>query len=176
MKTQLDRARDGEESAAMLEAAATDRVEPGLVREAVARGEAGLPANPAHESLAPLVVGRSFRTKVNANIGRSTQTSSRRDELHKLEIALDAGADAVMDLSTGGDLDQIRAEILAQCPVPFGTVPVYQVIQGRNVEDVTIDGILAVIEKQAAQGVDFFTIHAGLLREHLPLLQSRVES
>ena len=79
-----------------------------------------------------------------------------------------------MDLSTGGDLDQIREEILAHCPVPFGTVPVYQVIQGRNVEDVSIDGILQVIEKQAEQGVDFFTIHAGVLREHLPLVRDRL--
>jgi len=176
MKTQLDRARDGEESAAMLEAAATDRVEPGLVREAVARGEAVLPANPAHESLAPLVVGRSFRTKVNANIGRSTQTSSRRDELHKLEIALDAGADFVMDLSVGPGLEELRRDMIAACPAPLGTVPIYEAFW-RADNDLDRFGtalFLEVIRDQAEQGVDFMTLHAGILLRHVDMAVGRL--
>jgi len=91
-----------------------------------------------------------------------------------MQAALDVGADAIMDLSTGSNLDQIRQQLLARCPVPFGTVPIYQVIEGRNVEDIDRKIILETIEKQAKQGVDFFTIHAGVLKEHLQLLESRV--
>ncbi len=91
-----------------------------------------------------------------------------------MEAALSAGADAIMDLSTGGDLDRTREQLLAKCPVPFGTVPIYQAIQGRNVEDIDNRTILDTVEKQAKQGVDFFTIHAGTLKEHLPLLRTRV--
>jgi phosphomethylpyrimidine synthase len=100
--------------------------------------------------------------------------SDLEHEVEKLKVALEAGADAVMDLSTGGDLDAIRRRLLDECPVPFGTVPIYEVIVGRGVEDIDHDTILKVIEKQAAQGVDFFTIHAGLLREHLDLISGRV--
>jgi phosphomethylpyrimidine synthase len=91
-----------------------------------------------------------------------------------MNVAIDSGADTIMDLSTGCNLDDIRKQLLEHCPVPFGTVPIYQVIEGRDVEDINRDAILEVIEKQAKQGVDFFTIHAGLLREHLSLVQSRV--
>jgi phosphomethylpyrimidine synthase len=94
--------------------------------------------------------------------------------MEKLHVALDAGADAIMDLSTGGNLDSIRQRLLAECPVPFGTVPIYEVIVDRDVEEITHKAILATIEKQAKQGVDFFTIHAGLLHEHLPLISNRV--
>jgi phosphomethylpyrimidine synthase len=119
-------------------------------------------------------IGRMLRTKVNANIGTSSVRSSVQAEIDKMRAALAVGADTVMDLSTGGNLDEIREELLSHCPVPFGTVPIYQVIQGREVEDIDNDLLLATIEKQAKQGVDFFTIHAGLLREHLRLLGSRV--
>jgi phosphomethylpyrimidine synthase len=95
-------------------------------------------------------------------------------EIKKMKAALDAGADAIMDLSTGGDLDLIRDELLAECPVPFGTVPIYEMIKDRNVEDIDSKIILEIIEKQARQGVDFFTIHAGVLKEHLPLIKNRV--
>jgi phosphomethylpyrimidine synthase len=100
--------------------------------------------------------------------------SSIEAEIEKMEIALAAGADAIMDLSTGGNLDRTRERLLARCPVPFGTVPIYQVIEGRDVEDIDNKMILDIVEKQAAQGVDFFTIHAGVLKEHLLLLESRV--
>jgi len=176
MPTQLQSAKRGITTAQMTYVAEQEKVEADLLRQHIAEGKLVIPANRLHleTNLKPAGIGRLLSTKVNANIGTSSERSSVAGEIEKMQAALDAGADAVMDLSTGGDLDHIRGEILAQCPVPFGTVPVYQVIQGRNVEDVTIDGILQVIEKQAAQGVDFFTIHAGLLREHLPLLQSRV--
>ncbi|MBA7662732.1 Phosphomethylpyrimidine synthase [subsurface metagenome] len=113
-------------------------------------------------------------TKVNANIGTSSVRSSVEAEIEKMQAALSVGADAVMDLSTGGNLDETREKLLARCPVPFGTVPIYQVIEGRNVEDIDSKIILEIIEKQAKQGVDFFTIHAGVLKEHLPLLEKRV--
>jgi phosphomethylpyrimidine synthase len=95
-------------------------------------------------------------------------------EIKKMQVALAAGADTIMDLSTGGNLDQIRRRLLAQCPVPFGTVPIYQVIEDRNVEEIDGKIVLEIIERQAKQGVDFFTIHAGVLKEHLPLLEHRV--
>ncbi|HSV26433.1 MAG TPA: phosphomethylpyrimidine synthase ThiC, partial [Sedimentisphaerales bacterium] len=110
----------------------------------------------------------------NANIGVSSLRSSIGQEMEKLHVALEAGADAIMDLSTGGDLDAIRQRLLEECPVPFGTVPIYEVIVDRDVNEITHKAILATIEKQAKQGVDFFTIHAGLLREHLPLVTDRV--
>jgi phosphomethylpyrimidine synthase len=176
MPTQLQSAKRGKTTAEMSYVAEQEKVDANLLRQHIAEGKLVIPANRLHleTNLKPAGIGRLLSTKINANIGTSTDRSSLAGEIEKMQAALDAGADAVMDLSTGGNLDQIREEILAHCPVPFGTVPVYQVIQGRNVEDVTIDGILQVIEKQAEQGVDFFTIHAGLLREHLPLLQSRV--
>ncbi len=176
MPTQLQSAKSGIVTPQMEYVAQQEKVEPDLLRQHVAQGKLVIPANRLHlgTNLKPAGIGRLLSTKINANIGTSSERSSVEGEIEKMQAALDAGADAVMDLSTGGNLDQIREEILAQCPVPFGTVPVYQVIQGRDVEDVTIDGILQVIEKQAAQGVDFFTIHAGLLREHLPLLERRV--
>jgi phosphomethylpyrimidine synthase len=112
-------------------------------------------------------------TKVNANIGTSSERCSVEAEIEKMQAALAVGADTIMDLSTGGNLDDIRCELLARCPVPFGTVPIYEVIQDRNVEDIDSKVILEVIEKQAKQGVDFFTIHAGVLKEHLPLTANR---
>ena len=149
---------------------------PQRCREEMAAGPAGDPRQRIHleNNLQPAGIGRMLRTKVNANIGTSSVRCSVPAEIEKMEAALAVGADAIMDLSTGGDLDAIRVELLAHCPVPFGTVPIYQVIEGRQVEDVTRDLILRTIEKQAKQGVDFFTIHAGVLREHLPLVEKRV--
>ena len=176
MPTQLQLAQKGHITDAMKAVAQFEQVDPKIISQHVAQGKIVIPANIKHlaTNLKPVGIGRLLSTKINANIGTSSEKSSIQGELDKMKAALEVGADAMMDLSTGGDLNQIRADILAQCPVPFGTVPVYQVIQGRGVEDVTIDAILDVIRVQAEQGVDFFTIHAGLLREHLPLLKSRV--
>jgi phosphomethylpyrimidine synthase len=176
MTTQLTEARAGLVTDAMRHVAASEKVDIEKVRDETAAGRLVIPANTIHlrDNLKPTGIGRVLRTKVNANIGTSSVRCSVAGELEKMRAALDAGADAIMDLSTGGNLDAIRAELLAHCPVPFGTVPIYQVIEGRDVEDVTRDIILRTVEKQARQGVDFFTIHAGVLREHLPLVEHRV--
>jgi phosphomethylpyrimidine synthase len=176
MRTQLEQARAGKITQVMEAVARDEAVDCGLVREEVAAGRLVIPANRLHleTNLKPAGVGRALRTKVNANIGTSSVRCSVAGEIEKLEAALEVGADAVMDLSTGGNLDEIRSELLSRCPVPFGTVPIYQVIEGRNVEDIDNDIILRTIEKQARQGVDFFTIHAGVLKEYLPLVEKRV--
>ncbi len=176
MTTQLTDARAGTVTEAMRQVAASEGVDVQTVRNEVAAGRLVIAANKAHlkTNLRPAGIGRTLRTKVNANIGTSTGRCSVTAEIEKMNVAIEVGADAMMDLSTGGNLDAIRDELLAHCPVPFGTVPIYQVIEGRDVEDVTPDIIMKTVEKQAKQGVDFFTIHAGLLREHLPLLEKRV--
>jgi len=151
----------------------------------VAAGRLVIPANRVHlagESglrLDPCGIGRAVGTKINANIGASPLASDEAGELCKLRWARRWGADAVMDLSTGGGLDAIRRAIIGHSDLPVGTVPIYSMIVGpdgaaRPVEELTCDDILGQIERQAAQGVDFFTIHAGLLREHLPLVAERV--
>ena len=175
MPTQLQNALAGKITAEVEYVAAREHLQPGVISNELAAGRLVIPANKVHlaANLEPMAIGRAVTTKINANIGASDVRSSLEGEIEKLQTALDAGADAIMDLSTGGDLDHIRTELLARCPVPFGTVPIYEVIIDRNVEDIDRDSILAVIEKQADQGVDFFTIHAGVLKEHLPLLQSR---
>ncbi|MBA7645194.1 Phosphomethylpyrimidine synthase [subsurface metagenome] len=176
MATQLQIARTGTITDEVKLVAQTENVDAESIRDEVAAGRLVIPANKLHleTGLKPIGIGRALRTKVNANIGTSSVRSSVEAEIEKMEAALEAGADAIMDLSTGGDLDDTREKLLAQCPVPFGTVPIYQVIVGRRVEDIDKKIILQVIEKQAKQGVDFFTIHAGVLREYLPLLESRV--
>jgi phosphomethylpyrimidine synthase len=176
MKTQLQSAREGVVTEQMRFVGQAETVDAELVRENVAAGRLVIPANKLHvqTNLKPAGIGRILRTKVNANIGTSSVRSSVSAEIEKMQSALATGADAVMDLSTGGNLDEIRAELLAQCPVPFGTVPIYEMIQGRSVEDIDEKTIQDVVAKQAKQGVDFFTIHAGVLAEHLSLIESRV--
>jgi phosphomethylpyrimidine synthase len=176
MATQLQQAKAGLISDEMRFVAEGEGIDPNLLRDEIAAGRVVIPANRLHlkTNLKPIGIGRILRTKVNANIGTSSVRSAIESEIEKLETALEAGADAVMDLSTGGNLDHIRETLLARCPAPFGTVPIYQVIEGRDVENVNHDLILRTIEKQAKQGVDFFTIHAGVLKEHLPLLESRI--
>lgn len=176
MPTQLTIARDGIISDQVHLVAQEESVQPEQVRSELAAGRLVIPANRLHwkVGLRPIGIGRLLRTKVNANIGTSPERSDIQQELAKLKLALEAGADTIMDLSTGGDLDRIREQLIQACPVPFGTVPIYQAIQDRSVEEVTVDWILEVIERQARQGVDFFTLHAGVLREYLPLVERRV--
>jgi len=176
MSTQLQIARDGTISDEVKSVAKTENIDAELIRDEIAAGRLVIPANKQHlkTNLLPVGIGRVLATKVNANIGTSSVRSSVEVELDKMQAALDAGADAIMDLSTGGNLDETRERLLGQCPVPFGTVPIYQVIEKRGVEDINSGIILEIIEKQARQGVDFFTIHAGVLREHLLLLENRV--
>jgi phosphomethylpyrimidine synthase len=139
-----------------------------IADQAVLRGER------APRRLDPMGIGRMITTKINANIGASPVTSDTAAEVEKLRWAQRYGADALMDLSTGGNLDECRQAIIDHATIPIGTVPIYGMIVGRRIEDLTYDVILAEIERQARQGVDFFTIHAGVLREHLPLVASRV--
>ncbi len=176
MITQIKSARDGSQTCQMQTVAKTENIAPQTVCKEVAAGSMVIPANRIHieNNLKPVAIGRSVTIKVNANIGTSSASSSMKDELAKLRAALDAGTDTVMDLSTGGNLDKIRTELIENCPVPFGTVPVYEMIVGRNVEDIDSRVILETIEKQAKAGVDFFTIHAGVLKEYLPLVAKRV--
>ena len=137
MTTQLKNARAGTITEAMRQVAASEAVAPEVVRDEIAAGRLVIPANTAHlqDNLRPVGIGRALRTKVNANIGTSSVRCAVEAEIRKMEAALAVGADAIMDLSTGGDLDAIRAELLAHCPVPFGTVPIYQVIEGREVRE-----------------------------------------
>lgn len=176
MGTQLEIGRDGVISDEVRLVAAAEGVDVEVLRDEVGAGRVVIPANRVHlqSNLKPAGIGRVLSVKVNANIGTSSVRSSIEAEIEKMEAALSAGADAIMDLSTGGRLDETRERLLERCCVPFGTVPIYETIQGRDVEDLNPKIILDVVEKQARQGVDFFTIHAGVLKEHLPLLENRV--
>jgi phosphomethylpyrimidine synthase len=174
-KTQMHFARKGIVTEEMAYIAARERVEGAAVRDEVARGRLVIPANVNHTNLEPMGIGIALSCKVNANIGNSAVTGDAEGELRKLRVALKHGADTVMDLSTGGDIDNIRAEIVKHSPVPIGTVPVYQVLKERKkVSDIRADDLIDMLEHQAKQGVDYFTIHAGVLAEHLPLVQHRI--
>jgi phosphomethylpyrimidine synthase len=173
--TQMELARRGEVTEEMRFAAIREDVEPEVVREEVGAGRAILPANVNHPELEPMVIGCRFLTKVNANIGSSATTSSIDEEVEKLRWAIHWGADTVMDLSTGPHIPETREIILRNSPVPVGTVPIYEALYrvGGRPEDLNIDAYLAVLEEQARQGVDYFTIHAGLRRKHVPLAAER---
>jgi phosphomethylpyrimidine synthase len=173
--TQLRLARRGVVTEEMAHVAARERLAPALVRDEVARGRLVIPANVAHPELEPIAIGVAATCKINANIGNSAVTSDASGELQKLAVCLKYGADTVMDLSTGGDIPQIREAILRHSPIPVGTVPIYECLaRVRDVADLTPGMILEVIEAQAAQGVDYMTIHAGLLRDLVPLARRRV--
>ena len=176
MPTQLENTRSGTITDQVKSVADCEDLTPEFVRDEVAAGRIVIPANTVHlaDNLVPAGIGRPLRVKINANIGASDVRSSLSGEIEKMKMAIDLGADAMMDLSTGGDLDEIRTTLLSHCTVPFGTVPIYEVITDRTVEQIDHDSILKVIEKQAAQGVDFFTIHAGLLIEHLDHVGKRI--
>ena len=176
MTTQSAMAATGRTSPLMEAVASRERVPVETVRDDLARGRAVLPANPNHTALEPQVVGRRYRTKVNANIGRSSDTSSLDEERDKLNVALAAGADFVMDLSVGAGIAAIRNALLEVCPAPFGTVPIYEAHSraGGRTEELTFDLLLDVIRSQAEAGVDFMTLHAGLLHRHVPLALERL--
>lgn len=173
--TQIAQARAGSMTPAMLRVAEREGVEPALVRGEVAAGRAVIPANVRHENLDPIGIGRAFTTKINANIGNSSLSSCPKLELRKLETAVKYGADTVMDLSTGANIREIRAAIIARATVPVGTVPMYEATDRvENIEDLTGDLLLDIVAEQAEQGVDYMTIHAGLLRDHIPMAMSRL--
>ncbi len=173
--TQMHHARRGTVTPEMRRVAEREDVAPEFIRDEVARGRMVIPANVRHASLDPMGIGINSICKINANIGNSSVHSAVDEELEKLHFAVHYGADTVMDLSTGGGIDAIRTAILAESPVPIGTVPIYQAVQEvTRVEDLTADGLIAMIEHQAEQGVDYMTVHCGVLYEHLPLTQHRI--
>ena len=175
--TQIEQARQGVVTPEMEFVARREGLDAETVRSEVARGRMVIPANTVHLGLGlePMGIGIKAKCKINANIGNSAVTSNVDNELAKLKLAVDLGADTVMDLSTGGKIDQIRQAIIKASPVPIGTVPMYQAIQQvKKVEDITEDDLLANIEHQAMQGVDYMTLHIGILRDYIPLTAHRV--
>ncbi|MBX7073117.1 MAG: phosphomethylpyrimidine synthase ThiC [Pirellulales bacterium] len=176
--TQLQDARAGQITPEMEFVAQRESLAAELVRDEVARGRMVIPANRVHlvKRLEPMCIGVAARCKINANIGNSAVTSDIEGELEKLHTSVHFGADTVMDLSTGRDIDTIRQAIIDASPVPIGTVPIYQMLQelGGDIEDMRPKHFLDMVEHQARQGVDYMTIHAGVLRAHLPLTANRV--
>jgi phosphomethylpyrimidine synthase len=175
--TQLEKARSGVVTAEMEAVARCEQLDPEVVRDEVARGRMVVPANHAHaaRNLQPIGIGVAARTKINANIGKSSLTSDTLCELAKLEAAVRYGADTVMDLSTGDNVVAVRQRILDAAAVPVGTVPIYEVAQQLDdIAEMEPRHFLEVIEQQARQGVDYMTVHCAVLREHLPLTRGRV--
>ncbi|NLE87823.1 MAG: phosphomethylpyrimidine synthase ThiC [Myxococcales bacterium] len=175
--TQLDHARLGVVTPEMRRVAEREpHLSAEQVRDEIAAGRMIVPANKVHlgYQLDPMCIGRAGKTKVNANMGASPVSSGTAEEVEKLRWAERWGADTVMDLSTGGDLDACREAIIKNSRVPIGTVPIYSMILGRRIEDLTDKIIMETLLHQAKQGVDYFTIHAGVLREHLPYVKDRL--
>jgi phosphomethylpyrimidine synthase len=173
--SQMHYARQGLITEEMVYIAEREKLTPQLMCDEVARGRLIIPANINHPELEPMCIGVASLCKINANIGNSAVTSNVDEELKKLHTAVHYGADTVMDLSTGGDIHDIREAILRHSPVPIGTVPIYEAISRvKRVEDLSARVMLEVIEEQAAQGVDYMTIHAGVLIQYLPLVSKRI--
>ncbi len=175
--TQLQLARAGNVTDAMCRVAEKEELPAELVRDEVASGRMIIPANINHLAmkLDPIGIGKKCSVKINANFGNSAVTSNIDDEVEKLHWAVHYGADTVMDLSTGGDIDRIREAIIENSTVPVGTVPIYQAVQQvKAIEDLTPDDFVGMIEHQAKQGTDYQTIHAGILLEYLPLTTNRI--
>jgi len=169
MMTQVEAARAGQVTREVAEVARQEGLEPETIAAGIAAGTIVVPANPAHRALDPRGIGAGLRIKVNANLGTSSGQPALELEMQKLQAAMDAGADTVMDLSTGGDPDAVRRAMLDQCPLPLGTVPVYQaaiaaISSGGSIRAMNPDDLFAVIERHAADGVDFLTLHCGVTR------------
>ena len=175
IRTQIHYARAGVVTEEMEYVAQRESIPAETVRSEVARGRMIIPANINHHSLEPMAIGVASKCKINANIGNSATTSDVDGELEKLRYSVKYGADTVMDLSTGGNIPGIRKAIIAASPVPVGTVPIYEALSRvRRVQDLTIDVMLEVNEEQAEQGVDYMTIHAGVLVQYVPLASKRI--
>ncbi len=175
--SQMHYARQGILTEEMTYVAQRENLPVALIRDEVARGRMIIPANINHPNLEPMAIGIAAKCKVNANIGASPNSSDIHGEVAKLHLAVKYGADTLMDLSTGGgDLDAIRTAIIQASPIPIGTVPIYQALESvhGHVENLTADDFLHVIDKHAQQGVDYMTIHAGILIQHLPLVRDRI--
>ncbi len=178
MVTQLESAREGKITPQLEACAKAENIDPELLREKVASGRVVVEAAPKHEGLKPLAIGEGTRIKVNANIGTSPDRVDVKVELEKLRTALEAGADTVMDLSIGGDLDAIRKTLIENCPVPVGTVPVYQAAReatdkGKSVAELSPEALFEVIEKHGEDGVSFVTVHCGVTIASVERLQKQ---
>ncbi|TWK37686.1 Phosphomethylpyrimidine synthase [Bacillus paralicheniformis] len=174
--TQLHYARKGIITPEMEFIAIREHISPEFVRDEVASGRAIIPSNINHPESEPMIIGRNFHVKINANIGNSAVTSSIEEEVEKMTWAIRWGADTMMDLSTGKDIHTTREWIIRNCPVPVGTVPIYQALEKVNgvAEDLTWEIYRDTLIEQAEQGVDYFTIHAGVLLRYVPLTAKRV--
>jgi phosphomethylpyrimidine synthase len=173
--SQMHFARRGMITEEMLYVAQLERLDPELILTEIAAGRMIIPANINHPELEPMAIGVASRCKINANIGNSALSSNVDEELEKLHTAVHLGGDTVMDLSTGGNIHGIREEIIRHSPVPIGTVPIYEAVNRvKKIEDLNADLLLEVIEEQAHQGVDYMTLHACLLIQHLPLVARRI--
>src|SRR3954465_5561500 len=173
--SQMHYARRGVTTEEMNCVALKEKLAPEEVREEVAAGRMIIPANINHPELEPMAIGVASRCKINSNIGNSAVTSDVNEELRKLHTSVHYGADTIMDLSTGGGIREIREAILRHSPIPVGTVPIYEAISRvKRVEDLNANIMLEVIEEQAQQGVDYMTIHAGVLIQYLPMISKRI--
>ncbi len=176
--TQMELARQGKITPEMEAIAHDESIDLEMIRKRVADGTIAIPKNKEREIASPRGVGLGLRTKVNANIGTSRDYCCIDDELAKLKAALDAGTDAIMDLSTGGEIAHIRSEIISRCPVPIGTVPIYDAAvtvasQKGSITKITADDLLNTIEFHAKQGVDFMTVHCGITRDSIKRLREQ---
>ncbi len=172
--TQLFYAKNGIITGEMEYVAKIEGLEADFVREQVAIGRAIIPANINHHNLIPMAIGRAFKCKINANIGSSALSSGLEEEVQKVKTSIKYGADTIMDLSTGGNLDEIRSAVISNSSVPIGTVPMYQIIHDvGDIKNLDIKSMLKTLEKQARQGVSYFTIHAGFLLKFMPLVAKR---
>ncbi len=176
--TQLEYARDGKVTKEMKAVAASEHIDETGLAAAIASGRVVIPANPNHRNLRPIGIGKGLRTKVNANIGTSGDFFSIEDESRKMQAVMECGCDAVMDLSTGGDVTAIRRALLAQAPIPFGNVPVYEMMvdaprQGTPFVSLAPERMFEYIRRQAGDGVDFMTIHAGLTLKAIDKLRQK---
>jgi len=175
VRTQMYYAKQGIITEEMAYVAEVEKIDPELLRSEIARGRCIIPANVNHPQQKPMAIGMVSSCKINANIGSSALSSDIEGEVEKVDACLKYGADTIMDLSTGGDLDKIREAVIAHSTVPIGTVPMYQILHDCNdkIEDLTIESMLEVLQKQAEQGVSYFTIHAGFLLRFMPHVAKR---
>ncbi len=173
--TQIEAAKNKKRTKEMIIIAREEKVRIEELRKKVAEGQVVIPANKEHKNLKPIGIGRGLRIKINANIGTSPIKSDLKTELKKLKAAIEAGADTIMDLSTTKNIDEIRREIIENCEVPFGTVPIYQaLVEAGRVLALDIENYLKAFEKQAKDGVDFATVHAGVTKKAFPLIKKRM--
>ena len=175
IRTQMYYAKQGIITEDMKVVAEIENLDAEFLRSEIERGRLIIPANINHINMKPMAIGIASKCKINANIGSSALASDIAGEIEKVDVCLKYGADTIMDLSTGGDLDAIREAVIKHSSVPIGTVPIYQIIHDcdNDINNLTVEAMLSTLEKQAKQGVSYFTIHAGFLLETMPLIAKR---